>query len=481
MLGQYESSFYKKTFPTNVIEHGVAYDSQVLSLEIKEVLSNLQSINGKEKDVVLILPQESFEFVKLDVLEDMTADAIKQYIFSEARVKFQIDTAASFGDYILHKNDGITKATFYSIAHESLKIFKNTLALCGLEIISILPDSLTYFTLFEKTLRKNKNETVWYVRHDDDRVSGYLFDSFGLLPNSTWSEPMSTGRILEKVLQKKSVEYSSSGIKINRLILSGKSSESVRQDTFTKQVGVWTNPLKKIIPNYYADYLKMLGSQAEKSEIPVLTYDSVLGAFIFMAEKASFSLIRKDNITTQNTKTKNPINLKKFKIKLPFKTIGLFVLSALITYLALIGATNLKLDKFFSETSKNIAAILPQQQETVSPSPSVTPTKTPSPSPTPSINKKTVRLRILNGSGVKGKANDVKNFMREKGYEDILVGNASRFNYEKTVIQTKEDGDDLRNLVAKDISSEILSEPIFETLDEDSASDVVLIFGQDFR
>ena len=36
-------------------------------------------------------------------------------------------------------------------------------------------------------------------------------------------------------------------VSLNRIILSGAGSEKFRQDLFTKEIGVWTNPLKKII------------------------------------------------------------------------------------------------------------------------------------------------------------------------------------------------------------------------------------------
>jgi copper homeostasis protein CutC len=63
----------------------------------------------------------------------------------------------------------------------------------------------------------------------------------------------------------------------------------------------------------------------------------------------------------------------------------------------------------------------------------------PSPTPTPKIlvDKQAVRIKVLNGSGVSGKASAVKEILKEKGYQEILTGNADSFDYEKTEVSVK--------------------------------------------
>lgn len=481
MLGQYETSFQKKTFPSNIIDHSIPEDCHILSLEIKDVLNNLPNGQNREKDVVLILPQKTFAYFSEELPDGLSSEAITQFVNTQARTKHRIDSSTSYCDFVITQSEEKKKASFYAITHETLKIYKKTLSLCGLELNTVIPDTLSYFTLFEKTLRKNKTEKIWYVRYENDRISSYLYDSFGLLPESYWEEPMPPGRILEKILHKKAAEYLAKETKINRLIISGKSSETIRQDTFTKQVGVWTNPLKKIIPTFYADYLKLLTPQIPNAEVPVLSFDMILGAFIFVAENKQFSLTKNSVYTKEQVAPLKTFKLPRLKLVFPIKTMVFFVLSAFFTYLALVGAASLNLGKIIADIPNNVPNI--QFPATApSPTPSATPTDTPpTPTPTPQIDKSSVRVQILNGSGVKGKATVVKNFLREKGYENILTGNAENFGFEKTVIQTKKDGDRLKDTIFQDIKSEILDEPDFELLDDDSASDIVLIFGQDFR
>jgi hypothetical protein len=105
----------------------------------------------------------------------------------------------------------------------------------------------------------------------------------------------------------------------------------------------------------------------------------------------------------------------------------------------------------------------------------------PTATPTPSIDRAKINIKVLNGSGIAGKASVVKDFLNGKGYEEILTANADSFDYETTVVQIKKDQEkDLKPLLTKDLSSQV-AKPTFETLDADSAADVVIIVGTDFK
>jgi len=485
MLGQYEVAFAKKNLTTHIIEHALLNDTNIAALEIKDVVLKAMVNGSKDKEVTLVLPQESFEFAKIDIPKTIDSASLLNFIKTKVATDFKINLNASNFDYQIIENEGVKKAIFYAITHECLNSYKKALALCGLEIVSVIPDTVTYFKLFQKTLRQNKNEVIWYVRYENERVSSYLYDSFSLIPNTFWTEAMTPERIFEKVLHKKSADYINPKFKINRLIVTGKSTENIRQDTFTKSVGIWTNPLKKIINHFYSDYIKILTPQNSSTEIPVISFDMVIGAFIFSQENKSFSLLKQTpsskNIEKQPLQFKLPV-MTNLKIN---KSVLIFLFSALVTYGVLYGIYLFFPKNMNFLSINNLSGISDIFKNQVSTAPSkksaVTPTPIPTFTPTPTPNRSVVRIQILNGSGVKGKATVVKNFLKEKGYENILTGNAKNFNYEKTVIQTKKDGVEIRKTLANDIASEILENPEYENLSEDSASDVVLIFGQDFR
>ena len=111
----------------------------------------------------------------------------------------------------------------------------------------------------------------------------------------------------------------------------------------------------------------------------------------------------------------------------------------------------------------------------------ITPTETPpSPTPTPNFKKEEVKIKILNGSGVKGKATEIKEILRKKGYVEILTDNADNFDYTVTEIQVKNDKKQLGEMMKNDLKDYITS-PKITVLDDKEASDLVLIFAADFK
>ncbi|MEK7070599.1 MAG: LytR C-terminal domain-containing protein, partial [Patescibacteria group bacterium] len=91
-----------------------------------------------------------------------------------------------------------------------------------------------------------------------------------------------------------------------------------------------------------------------------------------------------------------------------------------------------------------------------------------------------IKIKVLNGSGTAGKATEVKDLLSEKGYQEILTANADSFDYEETVVQFKKETKDAAQLLKKDLED---SGATFkdEVLEEDSASDIILIIGADFK
>ncbi len=109
----------------------------------------------------------------------------------------------------------------------------------------------------------------------------------------------------------------------------------------------------------------------------------------------------------------------------------------------------------------------------------------PSPSPTEAPVTEEVKpdyteysLQILNGSGVPGEAGKVKDLLSEYEFHSIITGNASSYDFDKTIISVK-DGlpkqvfDDLKEAIEESYEVESSS----EKLEESSDFDVVITVG----
>ena len=476
LLGQYESSFLKKNLQVELLKDGLPVNPDVIASGLKEALSGFKDQPIKEKDVTLILPQEAFLFFREDMPVDVADAVLETYLREKARAHLNSDMDNSHFDYLIRESEGKKKILFYAIKKEALLAYQKPLELLDFNLKSIIPEPLTYFKLFEKTLRANKKENIWYVSYDQDKLSGYVYDSYGLLEKDRWTAEVTKTKKIEDILQKQAAKYDSQSIKLNRLILSGAQSDAIRQDTFTKNVGVWTNPIKRIIPHFYADYLKMLKGQ-NSEDLPVLTHDMLIGAFIFSAEEKQFVMFQPSKNSSKTNRAPSKFSFPTFNLSK--KVALLFILSFLITFGILFGLaqTNTNMISF-----KMPAISLPSfATPTPSPIPATPTPSAPTPTPTPPVIREELKVKVLNGSGIVGKAGVVKDFLKNAGYEDILTGNAATFDYETTVIQFKKDQEDVRDLVSKDIASELEDKAIFETLDETEAADIVIIVGTDFK
>ena len=460
ILGQQETLYQQKTYGSDLIDKGKIINIDLLASAIKEVISSSNKpVN--ENQICLILPQEFFNFFRTTVPSDIAASALNSFIGDKARSILPVDNTDLASDFFIQESENEKIVTYFGINQETLLNLKQAMTLIDFKINSIIPDTMAYFKLFEKTLRKEKKETILYVELGPDILSGYLFDSCGLIDDKKISiKYLETDKIAD-VLKEKIDEIATDKKKINRIIISGEKSDNIRQDTFTKSVGVWTNPLKRIVPTFYEEYLKMLIPKDGKA-FPILSYDVCFGAFILSEENKSFSLL-KNGISLNKNKVSLP------KIKMPKKETMLFISSFVISFLLFILISkfkiNFKLPDFMAK--KNVITVTP----TAVP---------PTPTPTPNFKKEEIKIKILNGSGVKGKATEIKEILRKKGYAEILTDNADNFDFKITEIQVKKDKKQLGEMMKNDLKDYVIS-PKITVLDDKEASDLVLIFAADFK
>lgn len=470
LLGQYETVFFEKKYQTDLLVNGKVEQVDYVASAIKEVF-NASALS--DKDVYLILPQESFAFFRAEVPMDIAQPAVGAFVKDKARANLSVNLDECAYDFLVTDNENKKQISFYAIEIATIAKIKEAFSLIDLKLEAILPETLAYFKLFEKTLRKEKYEHIWYVSYNETLLSGYLYDSYGLQSAERWSTTLTEDKPIEKTLREKAEEYEKNGKKLNRLILSGEGSDTIRQDTFTKDVGVWTNPLKRIIANFYQEYIKLLVTGTNNKPFPILTYDTCFGAFIFAQENKSFSLFKSGSkqiekataATAGGSKISLPKTPRIGKEVLIF--VGSFAVSFLILFLIF----------QFKPANINIAF---WNTPTATPVPSpTTPPPTPTPTLSASVNREDVQLKILNGSGTAGKAGEMEDEFSKLGYSDIVTDNADNFDYEKTVLQVKDSQKDVGNVVATDLKKIV---PGFETetLDASNSADVVIIVGKDF-
>jgi len=464
LLGQYEAGFYQKTYQTVLVdEKNLSID--ILASAVKEVVGNLEKNTYKDKGVFLILPQDCFVSFRTTIATDLALSAIIPFLKNKAQILLNIDLDLYDFNYFLEENGNNQKELFFfGIEKQRLKNYIDALDLVGLKFAGLIPEALTYFSLFDKTLRKEKKENILYLSLNGKRLTGYLYDNIGPSEDRRLILDIEDEKNIETVLKSEADNFVQQNKKINRLILSGADSEKIRQDTFTKAVGMWTNPLKKILENFYQEQLKLFAGRINQP-VPLLTYDVCFGAFIFLQEHKNYITHR--NRISVNQPTKSAMLPS---IKLPIKKIAIFMMSFAFSFglFVLFSRQKNRLD-INSFISKKPAAV------SLTPHP---PTVTLS--PTPIINRESVKIEILNGSGIAGKANQLKELLKNYGYSEIITGNADNFDYVNTEILYKTTNYAVAVALKNDLKNELPINKLTEMTNGGSA-DITIIVGTDFK
>lgn len=463
ILNQYNISHFHKKHETPLIENGFPSNPDLLASAIKEALTQAMPKEVREKDVCLILPQESFEFARYSIPKDLSDTAISPFIKDKTRATFEFNVDETFNDYLITKGEFENEVLFFAIKNDKFQKYQDVFKLLGLNIKSIVPESLSFYKLFEKTLKINKKENIIYAFYEKERSYGYIYNSQGLVKN----EKVYFEGEMPDILREKVEELAGENLKPNRIILSGPESDTVRQDLFTKKVGAWTNPLKKIIADFYAEYLKLF--IVDKSTgFTFLNFDVCLGAFILNQENPNFNLYKNKNGFFKNSKSLSP-NIPGKKL-FTFRDVAVFAGTFILTLAVIIGLSKMG----------DINIKVPQiafNKPTPTPIP---PTPTAIPTPTPSFIKADVRINIQNGGGIAGKATVVKDIVKKLGFEQILTGNADNFDYLVTEIKVKEGQTAVFEYLKTELKPYVTIGKALP-LKKTSASDIVIVIGQDFK
>lgn len=117
-----------------------------------------------------------------------------------------------------------------------------------------------------------------------------------------------------------------------------------------------------------------------------------------------------------------------------------------------------------------------------SPTPSASPFVVSSPvaEPSPSsgdLDKSEVSIRILNGSGVTGKAAAVKDFLEGLGWKVVKIGNANSSDLATTEVRFKEDSRKFEDLIIGDLADKYDAAAISDDLEASDSADIEVTVG----
>lgn len=131
-----------------------------------------------------------------------------------------------------------------------------------------------------------------------------------------------------------------------------------------------------------------------------------------------------------------------------------------------------------SESSSNTADENYVGEKPVTESTTVTPAETTTPETTaaPNIDKASVTIEVLNGNGLKGSADTVRDALVTAGFKVAKVANAAKFSYTSTIIYYKTGKEAEATSIKENLSSRTCTLELSDTIAK--SYDVVVVVGK---
>ena len=117
-------------------------------------------------------------------------------------------------------------------------------------------------------------------------------------------------------------------------------------------------------------------------------------------------------------------------------------------------------------------------QSQINPSISVTPTVTSAPTPT-SIDVSGFKIKVLNGTGSAGQANEIVKLLETKKFNVIKTGNAANYDFTQTQVEIKKSvSQSVVNLLTEALGSDFPPEISAKNLPDASEFDIIITTGK---
>lgn len=428
------------------------FNIDVWALHFKKALEKMAETKFTNSKAQLILDQRFWKFIRIEIPADIQDSAMEQFLKEELQGKVADFQVNSLYKFYLAEHKGKRVANIFILPRAVLTDIETLLSFYDIDIDTIYPEAVLIFRIFEHTLNKKKEETALFMEYGNELSTGLLFDSAGLYKE----EPIVIeSDSIRKSLKEFKLEETST---IARLILGGEMSTGIRQDNFTKDTGLWTNPLEKVLDHSsYRQFAQKHGLVPK-----LLEFHRELSLLKAIEDKTAAEI----SIPVKGRKDVRALNNLSFRRPAPRSASRLLrnAVFILVSFTATFLLLNLAL--------RNIGAIRLPSFRTATPTP--VPTRRPTAVPTVAVDRADVTIDIQNGVGTPGLANSFKTELTDLGYAVGTVGNAENYDYENTVIIAPDRA--TFNLLREDLGDWGVSSPVYENT---NASRVTIIIGAD--
>lgn len=153
----------------------------------------------------------------------------------------------------------------------------------------------------------------------------------------------------------------------------------------------------------------------------------------------------------------------------PRSRVWIFVIIALTAGITVAGLAIFRVISGYPQSAKVSVVV-------TTPVPSIAPTSIPTPSI--SLNRKDLKLQVLNGTGIAGLAGKAKSYLENLGYVNITTGNDDSYSNSTTQISLTAASSAFLPLLTSDLKANYTLSDKVATLSASSPYDAVITLGQ---
>lgn len=488
------AGFGRVELEEGVVKNGQVLDEQKLASKVGELVKK-GKINFTLPDLRVFMNRVQLPLdISRSVLEPFLKEKVAEFI------PYDIEDLA-FDFKVVNETEKGREILFTAIAKKILAGYLRTFKIAKLTPLIAVPESVAAFEIFRETVVKD--ELVLYVDVGGRTSTLSFFDKFG--PLLTINEPAETKLLKEEIKKATSFLKEKHDREVKRVVLGGGGSLEMDAEVFSKEAEIWTTKIDKILE----DKLTKLSLRFSVGDLPPVLFVNVFGLALLGQSKEGLNLLKQADALLARAKEEEAREkavegkkegeervegegkekegreqteeaskdaggrltqeeqVPKSQSKSP--KVKIVIVGAVIAFLTFLALFIFLKRPSTPKKEKEISLPAPTVEVTVAPQ-SLTPAK--------GIDRKDVKVKILNGSGIAGKAGEAATLLENLGYQIVETGNANSFDYEETVIQIKKEKKDFFPDLTNDLKSAYTVSREEIELSEEEEVDAVVIVGK---
>ena len=99
---------------------------------------------------------------------------------------------------------------------------------------------------------------------------------------------------------------------------------------------------------------------------------------------------------------------------------------------------------------------------------------------TPNFDMQMIQVEVLNGCGVKRVSHQVREYLRNQGFDVVYIGNAENFEFPESVVLDRRAGNEV-SAASRVVADALGTQHVIIQRNEDRLVDATVIVGHDYR